>query len=824
MARAGRYQEGRRGWRSGLAVLLAAGACLAMRAQQPAVQTPVVSESEIPTFTIEQATARVGRDFAPAYERRKVRITGQVAERPYWDSDGWLAAIRDEEDFGMLLRGGMAVEQLEPGDTVDVTGEIVRFRGMPVLAVSVVTRGEKGEAPGSRPVTIADGFGFRSLGLPVEIEGRVTEVDRDGATETLVVTDGGSKVRVVLHKRRRDDETKLRQLRAGDRIRAHGLVTQDAALPPFDRYFQLTLPAPDRIVLVESSGMIPAYLLLSAASGIALLAIVWWVRDQRRRTFRSTMKGLNGLGEEVLAASSMGEIARKVNAEVPEAMRVSRASIYLYDRKTKSLNRALPGPGKGIGAAAAGAAEPIAIDKPGSALRNVIALSFRNGHPMAIPDTRRSDLFKTEREDAPRSVLAVPMFAQGEILGVLVLEHESRLRYFHHEEQVSAQHLGNQIAASIKALEQRSFREQLFKSEKLAATGQLIAGVVNDLRSPVEAVLTLSQLLLFRGGKGEERELRLLAAEAQRTAEIVARLISFGRSDDVAAKPVDVNGMLRDLLHFREREWKSLSIQLTDRMSRDAAVVIGAQGQLEQVFLNILLYAERAVSETGSKQISLETSTLGRRVLVDVAFPMAEGTGDPFVVEDEGGAGGLSVLRGIVQSHGGEIQFDPVPGVAAGRICVELPRAAETAGSSGGGMVRTRLQDDSGPLTAVIVEPDAASQRTLVALLAQRGHRAIPVGSPEEALDLAQRVKCHLVICASRMPSAFQWMPFYEKIRAHTDEFVLLMDGSERGHSFAPGDGHVLRKPVNEADVDRVLGELNGGAERPVAQHFPAGI
>lgn len=770
---------------------------------------------------MEQATSRMGRDFAPAYERRHVKIAGQVSDRPYWDSDGWLAPLRDDEDFGILLRGGVTVEQLEPGDAVEATGEIVRFRGMPVLAVTEVTRVSRGETTGARQATIAEGFGFRSLALPVEIEGQVTEVLHDGATETLVVNDGGAEVRAVFYKRRRDEETKLRPLRAGDRVRLNGIVTQDAALPPYDRYFQLTLPAADRVVLVESSGMIPAYLLLSAALGIALVAMIWWVRDQRRKTFRATMKRLNDVGEGVLAAATMAEIARKVNAEVPAAMRVSGASIYLYDRKSKSLNRALPG--RGGSKSGRAAADAILIEKPGSGLGNVISLSYRNGHPMAIPDTRRSDLFKGQQVNAPRSVLAVPMLAQGETLGVLLLEHESRLRYFHHEEQASAQHLANQIAASIKMLEQRSFREQLFKSEKLAATGQLIAGVVNDLRNPVESVLTLSQLMLFRGGKSEERELRMLAAEAQRTAEIVARLISFGRSEEVTAKPVDINGMLRDLLQFREREWKTLAIQMTDRMSRDAAVVIGAQGQLEQVLLNILLYAERAVSETGSKQISVETSTLGRRVLVEVAFPMGESMADPFAVdEEEGGTGGLAVLRGIVQSHGGAIQFDPVPGIAAARISVELPRAMENGATApirpaGGREVATASKVVGTPLTAVIVEPDTASQRAIVAMLAHRGHRAVPVGSAEEALDLAQRVKCDLVICASRM-AGFQWMAFYEKVRGHTDEFVLLMEQSERGYSFAPGEGHALRKPVTEADIDRVLGAWDGAEPASVLQ------
>jgi CheY-like chemotaxis protein len=309
----------------------------------------------------------------------------------------------------------------------------------------------------------------------------------------------------------------------------------------------------------------------------------------------------------------------------------------------------------------------------------------------------------------------------------------------------------------------------------------------------------------------------MLAAEAQRTAEIVARLISFGRNEDAVAKPVELNAVLADLFKFREREWKDAGVQLQDRLSREAVHVIGAQGQLEQVFLNILLYAERAIAETDGKTIAIGTSLLGRRVLVDFSFPSPDGAADPFLVDDDGGAeGGLAVLRGIVQSHGGEVRFEQSG--PKGRIEIELPRAdMASRGASGLDAVNgagQRSRRGRSNLTAVIVEPDTAAQRAFVSLMARRGHRVIPVSSPEEAADLVQRVKCDLIASTSRM-AGFNWVLFYEKVRPHTDAFVLLAEGQEISHTFSNGEGFVLRKPLHEADVNRVLEEIEAALGAP---------
>lgn len=790
------------------------------------------SEETIPLVPIEQATTRAGADFVPAFEGKTIRIAGQVSEKSFWNIEAFWLPVRDaDEDFGILVRGAngnVQVRDFAPGDRIEAVGRIVRFAGMPVLEAFGMRKISSSEPVGSRQLPVGNAAGFRYLALPVEVEGRVVDAGDDGASEWIRITDGNLTLRVALPKLRRDDERRLRTHSPGERVRVNGVVTQHALLPPYDRFFEITLLGPERVTLVEAAGMMPFYLLLSAFGGISLLAVAWWVRDQRNRALRRIVVPLHALGEEILAASSMAEILKRIGAVAPEAARVSGVVLYLHDRKTRALEAVRTGSLRSITPEGWQQATQVSLDKPQGALHAALGRCFRNKSALSVPDTRRSDLFKQENAgDAPRSILALPMLAQDDAAGVMLLYREDGVRYFHHEEQASAQHLANQIAAALRALEQRSVREQLFKSEKLAATGQLIAGVVNDLRNPVESLLTLSQLLLFRGSCSE-RELRMLASEAQQAAEIVARLISFGRNEDAVARPVEMNTLVGAMLKFREREWKSAGIQLQDRMSRDPVPVIGAQGQLEQVVLNILLYAERAVAETGSKTITVGTSPLGRRVLVDVDFPAPDDLPDPFITDSEERSAGLAVLRGIIQSHGGDARFERVQGGLQARIEIELPRAQQhqaaaphsessPSGTEGTGARSRAAAESDVRMTAIVIEPDFAVQRTFVRWMSQKGHRTIPVGSAEEALDLVQRVKCDVVACTARIPG-FAWLNFYERVREHIDGFILLLDEGEIGHSFSSGEGYVLRKPLSESDFERVLDAVTSHLDEPFAQ------
>ena len=102
----------------------------------------------------------------------------------------------------------------------------------------------------------------------------------------------------------------------------------------------------------------------------------------------------------------------------------------------------------------------------------------------------------------------------------------------------------NQVAAALRLQDQQAMREQLFRGEKLAATGRLISGVASELRAPLSTIAQLAESIAgYIGRPAPERDLGRLETEARRASEIVSRLVSFAREDSATPEPVDVTGV-----------------------------------------------------------------------------------------------------------------------------------------------------------------------------------------------------------------------------------------------------------------------------------------
>ena len=87
---------------------------------------------------------------------------------------------------------------------------------------------------------------------------------------------------------------------------------------------------------------------------------------------------------------------------------------------------------------------------------------------------------------------------------------------------------------------------------------------------------------------------------------MVARLVSFAAAEQPVARPVSISALLRNLIEFREGDWKASGIRLQEMISREPLHVLGSQGQLEQVFLNLPM--EFAVEAQKLLGVSLEGS------------------------------------------------------------------------------------------------------------------------------------------------------------------------------------------------------------------------
>jgi CheY-like chemotaxis protein len=237
--------------------------------------------------------------------------------------------------------------------------------------------------------------------------------------------------------------------------------------------------------------------------------------------------------------------------------------------------------------------------------------------------------------------------------------------------------------------------------------------------------------------------------------------------------------------------------------------VAGSRGQLEQLFLNLLIHAEQRAALSPLKTVTIQSSLMGGEAHVEIGYsiapddPLAEV--DPLQANEdaESLALGLGVCIGIAKTHGGGIRFHSRAGMA--RFEVNLPLASPTEHVAA---EAPEVSKPSRPLTLMIVDSDPSAQRQLLRMVGSRGHRAVPV-NPQEAAELLQRLRFDAVFWAIRSGSTSSGES-HERIRSHVAAFVLLSDGydPELARSLEKGGGFLLPRPVQKGDLDRVLREI----------------
>lgn len=785
-------------WRAGIPVLLFAAFGHAAAQTKPAAPARLAPPSPPVKISLEQAGSRTGRDRVPAYEGRDVVVAGQISAAPIWITDSYYLPIQDDIPFGLLLRPDPTeLPGLEPGDWVEAQGTISKRAGLPVLVTRSLVHLHHTAPPAPKTVATADLASFRYMGVLVTVESIITRLDQNGGGDLLLIGPRRNQLNVFLPRTRRDTGPRLSGFRTGDRIRVTGIASQYCTLPPYDRYFQILIPSPAAVTVIDRAWAIQPPVLLAALILAGALGSIWWFRERRMGTLRKQMQLLNALGEQVIGATSSTEILQQLMENLPALSNATGVGLYIHNRGTKTL--------EGVRSSNSGV-ESIDPEAPSGSMASGIAACFRNRTLIAIPDVRRSVHFRKEDTVlAPRSVLFIPMCAQNELTGVLEIHHSRHFHYFSRGEQAAMQHLANQIATALKLQEQHSMREQLFRSEKLAAAGQLISDVANELRAPLQSIVRHATSLLSRNGDAYHRELESITNEASRASEIVSRLVSFASMEQAQAEHVDVNAILSGLLDFRAPERKAKGVEINAQLAVKRAIVLGSQAQLEQVLLNLLVDAEKAAADAREKLINVSTSLLAKRVLVEISYPLrspdtrAESS-DGEHTATASGALGLGVCRSIIQSHGGEFRVVRASPSQA-RFDIELP--VVEARQMGSGV--SQLSEAIRQLTILVVEPDNKVQRELVRMLGNRGDRVVPVSSAEEGLDIVERLRFDMVICAVRLPS-LNWVAFCERVRFRVGGFVLLTDAynSDVGRAFLNSEGFVLSKPVQESDLQRI--------------------
>jgi len=528
---------------------------------------------------------------------------------------------------------------------------------------------------------------------------------------------------------------------------------------------------------------------LATILAVACAALLMGARERRLRRQRELLRKTYQLGEEIFSTASTAQIQKRLDDGMPAVLGVTRVRLYRYNRSAKQLD-----------AVSAGSDEPVAISlsAPADGPHAGAVACFHYRRLLAIPDVSRSPFPITggEGHPNPKSQLFVPMIAQGEVAGVLELDQDDRVRDFSAAEQSLAQHLGNQVGVALRMLDQRSVQEQLSRTEKLAAVGRLISSVVNELEAPLASIQELADQARERVRQAPvERELAAIEAEAQKAASMVARLVTFASSEQVEARPVAVGDLLRRLIDFREGDCRASGIRVRDLVFREPLKVLGSHGQLEQVFLNLLVHAEQALANAQEKTLTIRTSVLAKRLLVEISFSAPAEWRNA-----EETAAVLGLTQSVVAGHGGEVRLIDKNGTEP-RFEVELPLAARERPAAAAG-----AEDAPRCMTALVIEPDGAVERQLVALLARSGARAIPVNNADTALELAGRARIDAAFCSVHAPG-LNWVELSERMRPRVGAFVLMPDryDAELAADFEGENCFVLPKPIRDAALTDIL-------------------
>lgn len=237
--------------------------------------------------------------------------------------------------------------------------------------------------------------------------------------------------------------------------------------------------------------------------------------------------------------------------------------------------------------------------------------------------------------------------------------------------------------------DERRLEEQLRQSEKLAALGELVAGVAHELNNPLAGISAFAQLLLEEPLVDEQRDsVRLIKREADRAVGVIRDLLIFSRKTGPSIAPVDLNEIIELTLRLRSYSLRSADIEVSLDLSRDIPRIRGDDQRLQQVLLNLVVNAEYAMQRSRVKQLEIRTRPSGQGVQLsvsDTGTGMAEETRqrvfEPFFTTKPAGQGtglGLSVSYGIVQAHGGNIAVESQLG-SGSVFRVYLPASGATA-------------------------------------------------------------------------------------------------------------------------------------------------
>jgi signal transduction histidine kinase/putative methionine-R-sulfoxide reductase with GAF domain len=398
-----------------------------------------------------------------------------------------------------------------------------------------------------------------------------------------------------------------------------------------------------------------------------------------------TMQELDLLFEiekEINAAADLDELLNRLLGRAMELIEAEAGSIVLYDRQKgdlyfrvahgrhgDELKRVRLRPGEGIAGWVAARREPLIVNTPSRDPRWNQDIAARVGY-------------------VPRNILCVPLLTidQDGPLGSFELLSKRGLKRFDQDDLKLLTLIAGQAARAVRLARAK---EERLKESRLAAIGQMLSGVLHDLKTPMTIISGYAQLMAMVEDLDQRRE---YAEQLQRQFEVMAsmtrEILAFARGEsNLLIRKVYLHKWLAEIEAHLRQEFAGLGVELVVD-AQYTGVAWFDEAKLHRVIHNLARNAAEAMSGGGTFRLAVETrgdrllltcSDTGRGIPMELEGRLFE----PFATagKKEGTGLGLAMVRKIVEEHSGTVTYSTNPGRGT-TFVVSLP--LERAGAETG--------------------------------------------------------------------------------------------------------------------------------------------
>nr|MBI3613345.1 PAS domain S-box protein [Nitrospirota bacterium] len=407
--------------------------------------------------------------------------------------------------------------------------------------------------------------------------------------------------------------------------------------------------------------------------------------------------------------------------------------------------------------------------------------------------------------------IGFPIILGGELLGVL--EFFSRqIRPPDEDLQRMMAEIGIKVGQFI---ERGLLEEQLRQSQKMDAIGRLAGGIAHDFNNLLTVINGYSQLLVTQLDEtdGRREKVEEIKKAGDRAAALTRQLLAFSRKQVLAAKVLDLNGLVAGMNGLLRRVIGE-DIDLVTVSGSSLGSIKADPGQIEQVIVNLAVNARDAMPQGGrltieTANVNVDAELLGKSSHVQPGFYVMLAVSDtgcgmdphtqanmfePFFTTKGRGKGtglGLAMVYGIVKQSGGHILVSSEVGFGTS-VKVYLPRVQEVVAA---GSLQAADRSVNGSETVLLVEDEESIRKLLVRELRTVGYQVLEAGEGQEAVELCRRHAgpIHLLLTDVVMPQ-ISGRELAERLASlRPDMRVLYMSGYT--------DDAIVRHGVQESDM-----------------------